>query len=381
MSTTKFSLLPPASNTTYLCSKTPHIVCSDKRYEGAPHFLYLPHGKADLVYVDYLPSVENVAAWPIWSSHCRTASSSTATESQPPCFRIKEIPGKGLGLVARRRISAGELIISERPIYAARKSLCCAADQTYENGIFYRAALGNLSEHARTSLLGLENSYPSQYDLVPGILNTNCLEIRITPEPDPTTSFVGCFPTLSRVNHDCTPSAYYYFDNSTFHGQLRAIRDTMEGEEITITYAEPYAVRKDRQEFLQRTRFFICECRACMLTPELQCLSDRRRENVRNLINRIENEQFPPKISLEELSDVLRKAGEEGLIVDYARILMLGSQVLTLYNDLAIAMEWTQRARRMFVKIQGENSYTVKKIDDAIRVQSLLAVAPTPLKI
>ncbi|KAI0076119.1 SET domain-containing protein [Panus rudis PR-1116 ss-1] len=285
-------------------------------------------------------------------------------------------------MVATRRINRAELIVAERPVYAARRSLSCAADQSNANGVFYRAALEGLSEEARMAILQLHNAYPrASVDYVPGILNTNCLEIQVVEKQDPAESYVGCFPTLSRVNHDCTPSAHYFFDFGRFEGQLRAMRNIEEGEEITMTYTDVCLPFVERQNFLARTRYFTCRCRACCLTGQEKEASEARRAAIADITNRLDTVRFPEEVPYERLQAVLDGAREEGLVHQYAQVLMLGSQVLTIYGDLRIAIDWAQRAKQLFVMIEGESSPNVKTLTEAERVHRAMVNAPRSMRL
>jgi len=327
------------------------------------------------VFIDYFHSLQVIADWPVWT---RPPSAQAA-----PCFRIQDVPGKGKGVIAVRNIARGEIIHAERPVYVARRTLACAEDQTNANGVFYRAALNGLSSYARSAILALSNSYPPHFDIVPGVLNSNRLDIQISDAPDNSmpSQFVGCFPILSRVNHDCAPSANYIFDFMSFEGQLRALRDIAAGEEITITYTRLCTSRSERQAALSGTRFFTCLCPTCSLPPPLRAQSDVRRAQLADLIATLEDVEFPPRLPFEQLEQALANARDEGLVVEYGQVLLLGSQVLTIYYELHVAVEWAEKARSLFLMIEGSGSQKVRKLEEASRVHSLLANAPRTLQI
>ncbi|KAI0951697.1 hypothetical protein AcV7_007721 [Taiwanofungus camphoratus] len=378
-------LLSPQADTTRVVSEKPFIVLSDHRYEGAPCFLYLPEGRKDIVFTDYLANLRVIAKWPIWKQN-------PPMQCHPPSFRVQQVPEKGLGMVAVRAIPTGELIIAERPICVGRRIISCAADQTNANGVFRRAALRGLSSTSRAAILALANSYPSpEFDTIPGILNTNCLAVRVTAEPaaqakqevdgEESVTYVGCFPTLSRANHDCAPTANYVFAFATFTGEFRAIRDIAAGEEITITYTPLSAPRAERRAFLARTRFFACTCATCALPPAKARESDARRVRIRDLLRKIEGARFPPRVPLQELQEAVGWARVEGLRVEEAQLLLCGSQVLTVYDELGVAVAWAREARRLFALIEGERSENIRKLDDADRVHHLMTGAPRMLRI
>ena len=363
-------LLSPQDDTTETLSNRPHVVSSDRRYGGMACFLYVPPGRNDMVFVDYLHAINAIKSWPLWKTPPQIHSNDA--------FRVEQVEGRGLGLVVTRKISAGELIYTERPIVVIRDALPCALDQTYVNGIFYRAALKELSEESKRKFFGLHNAYPEAYDIVPGILNTNCLGVFVKDPSDVSESYVGCFPTLSRINHDCRPNTKYHFDLATFQGQIRAMRDILPSQEITIAYTELDAPTQQRQASLFDTRFFLCACRTCTLPQDKRTESDNRREIVGNFIRQLEAALFPPQFPLNQLLEVLKAAGEEGLLSEYAQVLLWGSQVLTVQSHtdpecLDDARRWAQRAREWFFKIEGENSYNIQILDRAARIHSTMA--------
>ena len=79
----------------------------------------------------------------------------------------------------------------------------------------------------------------------------------------------GIFPNLSRFNHSCVPSAEFRWNEKLYRQEIRAIRDIVPGEEITLCYftLETMAKSKvDRQNYLRDHYGFICDCHACSLT-------------------------------------------------------------------------------------------------------------------
>src|ERR1700734_2168462 len=81
------------------------IVYADYRYPNAPHFLYLPREESEIVFIDYLDSIQKIAQWNVWETPLPSST-------EPLPFRIADCPGKGMGMFAQRPIKAGELILS-----------------------------------------------------------------------------------------------------------------------------------------------------------------------------------------------------------------------------------------------------------------------------
>ena len=138
-----------------------------------------------------------------------------------PKLRIEAVPGKGVGVVARQDIEAGELLIRESPVLVV--------DQWTPHHLV--AAWQKLSPPDRTSYSLLANSHPELQPVV-GVALTNM--IPLTREA---TKF-GVFLTVARINHSCLANSNHYQENhSGDHTEaVRAVRNIAEGEEVTISY-------------------------------------------------------------------------------------------------------------------------------------------------
>ncbi|KAK7692733.1 hypothetical protein QCA50_004366 [Cerrena zonata] len=385
-------LLTPEQDQTKIVNDDPLIVQADKRLtdddavvraveqhrqrEGLietkpPCFLYLPKDPNlartnDIVYIDKYAHCEHVAALGCFSSN----------PPGPPrqrCFDLQPVEGKGIGMIATRSIDPGELIYRERPVYSSRRDLLVLADQL-ENGVFNRAALQRLTPDARNSILQLHNAAPPGYDVVRGILKTNCLEIRITELPDtkPGEEFRGCFPMLSRINHACSPTAHYYFNWKTFQGEIRALHVIIPGEEITIAYTDLCLPARERHTRLKDERFMeTCICRICSQPPHLLAESDARRLKIHALLERmlpVDSKEMPGNIPVERFREAMSAAEEEGVVYDFSRLLLFGSQLQTLYGSLNLAKEWVARARKLFRESEGKDGYHYVKLGQAMSI-------------
>ncbi|KZV95869.1 SET domain-containing protein [Exidia glandulosa HHB12029] len=351
----------PGDGLTRVVELHPRIVCSDIRLppERAPHFMYLPPGRADMVFVDYLENLQAMARWPVWSQ----CSPDVPTGSSP-LYEIRGIPGKGLGMVAQRHLKAGELIVSERPVYAQRADLPRSSDFNYFNGLPYIAPVSGLSPSAQASIYSLTTAFGTKRHRLAGIFHTNNLELDITHEPDPQNRFVGCFPTIARANHDCSPNSNYYFVFGSFSGQLRAMRDIEEGEEITISYCDALAPRVERQAALERLFCFTCGCPSCSLPEREGRLSDERRARLDTLVASIE--QPSATVTLEQLRDGLQYSRQESLYAKYAQVLFYGSGTLLCRMDLQNGLEWARMAKVEYLTLEGEDSATLKALSSLL---------------
>ncbi|KAK7033235.1 SET domain-containing protein [Favolaschia claudopus] len=308
-----------------LYSRDPAIVVGDHRLPSGSEssFLYLPTENPTMVFVAPLDMVQAVAEWDTIKHPCAPL--------QNPPFIVRSSGSKGLGMFASRAITRGELIMRERPIYVAHPSLSILPDQKHS---FFISALAGLSPASRNALMLLRNAQPETPDvgMVRGILLTNALAAKITHLPN-APLFPSVFPTICRANHDCTPNAHYVFCAETFCGQLFALHNMAQGEEITIGYTELAATKATRRESLETKYHFVCECSTCCLPPERAAESDRRREVIAGyLASMKKGEQFPTGASLAQVKNMMRWADEEGL-VEVASILGISAWRLARSSD------------------------------------------------
>lgn len=184
----------------------------------------------------------------------------------PAKYEMRELPGKGMGLLATAHIRRGELIMANtaslmidyrtfneltKPQYKALQAH--AVDNL---PAAHRALVLNLSTHTSSALPHIE--------LVDRIAATNSFDI----DPDETDtdqhhSFFVLFPSIARMNHDCRPNGEYVFDHATLSQAVHASRDIAPGEELTLGYINPLMPRAERLAKLKRNWGFDCGCASC----------------------------------------------------------------------------------------------------------------------
>lgn len=72
---------------------------------------------------------------------------------------------------------------------------------------------------------------------------------------------VGLYPSLSLLNHECSPNCVMVFEGTKLH--LRAVKDIKVGDELTISYIDSVAHTDDRQKQLEEQYHFTCHCQRC----------------------------------------------------------------------------------------------------------------------
>ncbi|KAJ8123774.1 hypothetical protein ONZ43_g350 [Nemania bipapillata] len=222
-------------------------------------------------------------------------------------YALRDVPGKGKGLVAIEKIPKGTRILSEEPII----SIAQGGMNNKRLQISITQQVASLSEHQRRAFLSMHNIHPyedaaGQYL---GIFKTNSLPAEAVGDKG------AIFLEACRINHACDNNAQKSWNDKIKRHTVHAMRDIDKGEEITITYLGPLKNRKARQKALQEKFGFTCLCRLCSLPPEQSQESDRRLEEI------------------QRLDGVIDQLGIEGVLVSPLRTLRYFDQQVQLYRD------------------------------------------------
>ena len=213
-------------------------------------------------------------------------------------FRLCQIPGKGVGVVANRDLAPGTLIILEKPLLVLdppldRKILMktlgcdwCKIDmrappelvRSQIQRLVLEKQVKKMKEEEREQFMTLtdkmvENSAKKSPW---GIFLTNAL-------PMGSYRVLGIYPTVSRINHSCKPNAHHFFNEEDKTEQVWIIENVRAGEEITISYIRTFCSRNFRQELLRDKFGFSCTCSVCNLTGERLKEDDRLRLEIDTL--------------------------------------------------------------------------------------------------
>ncbi|KAH8591234.1 hypothetical protein B0O99DRAFT_632945 [Bisporella sp. PMI_857] len=282
----------------------------------------------------------------------------------PPPFEIKELPGRGLGVIANRTIERGERLFAHavmgifhndaflaehEPSYREHEDLFHdAIDQLPldSNELFW-----DLTSHEET--LGINR--------VIGRLNTNTFAANFGGE-----GHSVIVPETARMNHDCRPNTMYYMNHKSLVHYTHASRQIHAGEEITITYIDPLQTYKERQDAIERSWGFKCTCSHCSMPRAFRKESDARIKLILSL-----NKEFENIIKADfEIEDMLGKA--ELLVSLYEQERLTGSmedpyRIATLAYAKAghssEAVKWTMKATEAYLISEGNRQRIVKDLE------------------
>lgn len=250
--------------------------------------------------------------------------SNDADEPESELYRVEEIPGKGLGLVATRRLERGEALMREAPIFIVHTD------------VLRRAAAGpgpirdlldlgfrRLPPAARDLLLReTQTSARSKCHRLIDMLATNGYDVGLQGFSG-TGPHVGLYPAVSRLNHDCRPNLAYRTDSSLVH-RNRVARTVLPGQELTVSYLDPFLPRRHRRAQTRRHWGFECECRLCSLPGMLALEGDRRLRRIRQL--ELDMSSWDSMVSIDDVRELVRGYEEERLDIKIALPLAVAAE-------------------------------------------------------
>ncbi|KAJ6491765.1 hypothetical protein C8R47DRAFT_1121704 [Mycena vitilis] len=256
-----------------------------------------------------------------------------------PAFKLDKVPGKGMGLFATRALPAGELILSERPLFLSPVGFEVLARPNFNFAQYTQRLLmeseksvamsvDRMRPESKAAFMALANSHLEDGSgPCLGIVRTNGLGVSgLRPGVKGLRSKYGAIPQyISRLNHSCSPNTSPRFDKGSLSYRLWAVRDIAEGEELTFQYTDVICAAEARQKDL-KPYAFTCTCPACTDAPA----SDERRAAIAG---------FTPTVVVwavnRELSDdwLLKKTAEKLALMDIE-----GLQHCTEYWEATHAM-------------------------------------------
>ena len=224
-----------------------------------------------------------------------------------PMYALRDVPGKGKGLVAIEKIFKGTRILSEEPIITVPRNE--SASEQLRMSICQQVDV--LSDHQRRAFLSMHNihAYRNAAEQYLGIVRTNALPIETNGSEG------GIFLEACRINHACDNNAQKNWNTNIKRHTVHALRDIYKGEEITIYYLGVHKNREARNKALQAKLGFICLCRLCSLPLEQSQESDRRLDEIYRL------------------DGLIGRGGIEKILSSPLRSLCYVDQQVHLYNE------------------------------------------------
>jgi len=206
---------------------------------------------------------------------------------------VREVEGRGKGLVATRKITAGTVIFSEDPLVVIKKAT---------------AEVGEEYKKLEVKNLKLKEDYMALFDPVGLELNEEWRKKwHIHDKEDPevvkfwrifcvnsvniglvrtdvgrnSDDLSGIYKQFSRINHSCSSNVTQdWKEENPLKIEVRAACTIRKGEELTLNYLGLLRTYKERKEQLKRKWFFHCNCKVCSLSEEEREKNDLTREMI-----------------------------------------------------------------------------------------------------
>jgi hypothetical protein len=270
-------------------------------------------------------------------------------------YALREVPGKGKGLVATQMIPMGTRILCEEPLIRVPEF---ASDiQSLRASVVEQVEA--LTPPQRQAFLSMHNIYADDTDL--GIIITNALPI------GDRMGEAGIFLDACRVNHACDNNAQKNWNGNINRHTVHAKRDIENGEEITIFYIGVLNNRKARQEALRRKFAFTCSCRLCSLPPDQSQNIDKTLDEILKLDGLIGRDgvigiMSAPLRKLRYVDQQIQLYNELGPNDNgLPRAFFDAAQISIANGDLARGRTFTEQALLGWTILEGDDGSTVLK--------------------
>ncbi|KAI5788263.1 hypothetical protein EDC01DRAFT_631215 [Geopyxis carbonaria] len=203
----------------------------------------------------------------------QTPAKLTGVKTDHDLFVITNIPGKGLGVIAKKDMPIGTIVWTEKPLFTETST-----DQEYATAqincddTFLRNKLAALSyadqaifRELSSDLLGVTFGNGKVIPDAIARFRSNAFELAVTP----TGRTQGIFAVASRFNHSCRANARWESRDSGSGVRVVSIYvviPILAGQEVTIDYFGPVQTRAStqaRRNWMRPRYGWWCACQLC----------------------------------------------------------------------------------------------------------------------
>ncbi|RDI89529.1 hypothetical protein Vi05172_g108 [Venturia inaequalis] len=281
--------------------------------------------------------------------------SKTANSVFEAPYEIRKLHGRGFGLIANRTVRRGEKIFAHTPVVIAQAILETELEEEELFGL-HRVAVERLPERSRGLFMALHGHFGG--DAVYDRFSTNAFNVF---------DFAAVFPETARMNHDCRPNAGYYFDKATFTHKVHAVREIPPGEEITISYINPFLTSQQRLDRIPNQWGFNCTCPLCSSSKENLSASDQRLQEIRTLESQLQDLAANRAANVETAERLVSLYREERFETPLAVAYVFVALEYIYVGNREMAREFAALAVEMASLWYGPQSEKVKLMDSIAR--------------
>ncbi|KAK4150201.1 hypothetical protein C8A00DRAFT_37206 [Chaetomidium leptoderma] len=179
----------------------------------------------------------------------------------PLPFTQTEVLSKGPGLTATKPIRRGKQLMVWSPVLLVHKSLFDQVPKKKERTRLLEAAISFLPDETRTKFntqRGGDTTNPRRRRSIEQIVLAHPFEIDLgyanhKPDENSHSKHYVNYPEAAQFQHDCRPNVATHKDNA-FALRATVARRVQPGEELTISYVDPFWPRDDRAAWVKRHR-------------------------------------------------------------------------------------------------------------------------------
>ncbi|KAF2248851.1 SET domain-containing protein [Trematosphaeria pertusa] len=284
-------------------------------------------------------------------------------------LEVRDIPGKGKGLIAGSSVKRGQIIMLDSPRIIASAQF--PARMTRSEGLqLFNFALNWLPDEDRNLVLSLDKSLGGTD--IENIMKTNSFACQID-DGGVGDGYMCLFPSVSRINHACRPNAHARFIPRTLLMEIKALRDIAPGEEISISYGSVDLKHADRQKLYKEGWGFKCTCDVCTADAYTIAGSDQRRgrfSQLRERLNSLTAETYDAQQIVAWEKEVLELSEKEGLDVLVAEDLERMAYVYAGLGLVEEAKSWARKARLSLLEwtiVDGGSENDVRRVEELLR--------------
>ena len=162
---------------------------------------------------------------------------------------IRDIKDKGKGLVATRSLKEGEVVLQELPLLVGQLTSSTAWTGAPQVTSLLVKKL-HAPEHSESCVNHPELGEKEKRLL--RIFASNNIEID--------QERCGLYEVASRINHSCSPNAYWQARSKDTKLTVRTCQDVAVGEEVVVDYYifDNFPTREERMTKINNERLFMC---------------------------------------------------------------------------------------------------------------------------
>ncbi|EQB55494.1 hypothetical protein CGLO_04585 [Colletotrichum gloeosporioides Cg-14] len=238
--------------------------------------LYANRGFAAGRGVVIISTLENVQKLKGMEAKFQIADDPSASK---PSFRVTEVEGKGLGMIANKSLARGDTVMLKTPVLIAHRAFIERTPPAEQHPLLdFVAQL--LPASTRETFLGQMGHFGGHK--VVDIMQTNSFQMDLGGGAQGDGHHYGNYPEVSRYNHDCRPNVAFHIGADGRH-QTTVVRPVKSGEELTISYLDQLGVRSERQHRAKLAWGFECGCSQCSLAKKQAAASDQRLMDIQEI--------------------------------------------------------------------------------------------------